>query len=133
MAITQAFPNASKLEALGDLCPAGNTYKIALYTSASTLDKTATVYTTTNEASGTGYTAGDATLTGYAASMSGDSAVLTFSNPSWAASSITAAGAMIYDSTNGNKARGVFSFGGNITSTNGTFSVTIPANVISLN
>lgn len=132
MAITQAFPNASKLEALQALCPSGNTYKLALYTSAATLDKTSTTYSTTNEVSGTGYTAGGATLAGYSAAMSGDTAQLTFTSPTWPSSTITAAGAIIYDTTNGNKIRGVFSFGGNITSTNGTFTATIPANVISI-
>lgn len=132
MAITQAFPNASKLEALQALCPSGNTYKIALYTSAAALDKTSTTYSTTNEVSGTGYTAGGATLTGYSAAMSGDTAQLTFASATWPSSTITAAGAIIYDTTNGNKIRGVFSFGGNITSTNGTFTATIPANVISI-
>jgi len=131
MAITQAFPNASKLEALQALCPSGSTYKLALYTSAASLDKTATTYSTTNEVSGTGYTAGGATLTGYSAAMSGDSAQLTFASPSWPSSTITAAGAVIYDAGSG-KIRGVFSFGGNITSTNGTFTATIPANVISI-
>lgn len=132
MAITQAFPNQAKLDALQALCPSGNTYKMALYTSTATLDKTTTVYSATNEASGTGYTAGGATLTGYSASLSGDSAVLTFTSPTWASSSITARGAIIYDSTNGNKARAVIDFGANVTSTNGTFTVTLPANAISI-
>jgi len=63
--------------------------------------------------------------------MSGDTAQLTFDSPTWASSTITAAGAVIYDAGSG-KIRGVFSFGGNITSTNGTFTATIPANVISI-
>lgn len=127
MAITNAFPNQSKLDALAALCPSGNTYKIALYASAASLDKTATTYSTANEVSGTGYTAGGQVLTGYAASLDGDVAILDFNDASWANSSITAAGAVIYDSTNGNKIRGVFSFGGNVTSTNGTFTATLPA------
>jgi len=132
MAITQAFPNQAKLDALQALCPSGNTFKIALYTSAATLDKTTTVYSTTNEVTGTGYTAGGATLTGYSAALSGDTAQLTFNTATWVSSSITARGAIIYDSSNGNKVRGVYDFGSNITSTNGTFTATIPANLISI-
>ena len=127
MSITNAFPNQSKLDALQALCPSGNTYKIALYTSAASLDKNATTYSTTNEVTGTGYTAGGQVLTGYAASLDGDVAILDFNDASWANSTITAAGAVIYDSTNGNKIRGVFSFGGNVTSTNGTFTAVLPA------
>jgi len=127
MAITAAFPNASKLEALELLCPEANTYKIALYTSSATLEKTATVYSATNEVEGAGYTAGGATLTGYSAAMDGDVAVLDFADPSWANSTITARGAVIYDSSDGNKVRAVLDFGADITSTNGTFTVTLPA------
>ena len=132
MAITQAFPNQAKLDALQALCPSGHTYKIALYTSAATLDKTTTTYSATNEVSGTGYTAGGATLSGYSAALSGDTAQLTFTSATWSSSSITARGAVIYDSTDSNKVRGVYDFGSNITSTNGTFTATIPANVISI-
>lgn len=126
MTITAAFPNQSKLDALSALCPAGNTYKIALYPSTATWDKTATVYSATGEVTGTGYTAGGAALSGYAASLSGDTAILTFGNPSWANSTITARGAIIYDATNGNKVHAVLDFGADITSTNGTFTVTMP-------
>lgn len=127
MAITNAFTNQAKLDALAALCPSGNVYKIALYTSTASLDKTATVYSATNEVVGTGYTAGGQTLSGYAISLDTDTAILDFNDASWANSTITAAGAVVYDSTNGNKIRGVFSFGGNVTSTNGTFTATLPA------
>jgi hypothetical protein len=126
MTITTAITDQAKLDALSALCPAGNTYKMALYTSAATLDKTTTVYSTTNEVVGTGYTAGGATLAGYAASLSGDTAILTFTSPTWASSSISADGCVIYDATNANKVRAVYSFGGTITSTNGTFTAQIP-------
>jgi hypothetical protein len=127
MAITAAFPNSAKLEALQRLCPSGNVYKIALYTSAATLSKATITYSATNEVVGTGYTAGGATLSGYSAAMDADTAVLDFSDPSWASSTITARGATIYDSTDGNKVRAVLDFGSDITSTNGTFTVTLPA------
>lgn len=127
MAITAAFTNAAKLAALQALCPSGNTFKMALYTSAATLSKSTTVYSATNEVSGTGYTAGGVTLTGYAASLDTDTAILDFADPSWASATITARGATIYDSTDGNKVRAVLDFGADITSTAGTFTVTLPA------
>lgn len=127
MAITNAFPNQSRLDALQALCPAGNTYKLVLLAPTANFDKTATVYDGAGEVAGTGYTAGGKTLTGYSAALDGDTAVLDFADPSWANSSISAGGALIYDATNGNKIRGVFSFGGTITSTNGTFTATLPA------
>lgn len=127
MAITAAFPNSAKLEALQALCPSGSTYKCALYTSAAALSKATTAYTATGEASGTGYTAGGATLTGYAAALDTDTAVLDFADPTWASSTITARGALIYNVTNANKAVAVVDFGSDITSTNGTFTVTFPA------
>lgn len=126
MTITAAFPTQAKADALAALCPPGNTYKIALYTSTASLDATTTTYSTTNEVVGTGYTAGGATLSGYTSSVSGTTAILTFSNPSWANSTITARGATIYDATNANKVRAVLNFGADITSTNGTFTVTMP-------
>ncbi len=127
MAIVAAFPNQAKLDALQLLCPAGSTYKCALYTSAAALSKATTAYTSTGEVSGTGYTAGGATLTGYAAALDTDTAVLDFADPTWASSTITARGALIYNVTNANKAVAVVDFGSDITSTNGTFTVTFPA------
>jgi hypothetical protein len=127
MAITAAFPNQAKLDALQLLCPSGSTYKCALYTSAAALSKATTAYTTTGEASGAGYTAGGATLTGYSAALDTDTAVLDFADPTWASSTITARGALIYNVTNANKAVAVVDFGADITSTNGTFTVTFPA------
>jgi hypothetical protein len=127
MTIAAAFTTQSKLEALQALCPPGNTYKCALYTSAAALGAATTVYTATGEVSGTGYTAGGVALTGYAASIDTTTAILDFADPSWANSTLTARGAMIYDATNANKARAILDFGADITSTNGTFSVTLPA------
>jgi hypothetical protein len=127
MTITAAFTNQAKLDALVALCPPANVYKIALYTSAATLSKATTVYSTTNEVAGTGYTAGGQTLAGIAQSLDTDTAIMDFTDPSWASSTITARGATIYDSTNGNKVRAVLDFGADIISTNGPFNVTLPA------
>lgn len=127
MAITSAFPNQAKLDALIALCPPGNTYKIALYTSAATLSAATTVYATTGEVVGTGYTAGGKVLAGLAQSLDGSTAIMGFTDPLWADATITARGATIYDSTNGNKVRAVLDFGTDITSTNGPFTVDLPA------
>jgi O-acetylhomoserine/O-acetylserine sulfhydrylase-like pyridoxal-dependent enzyme len=127
MTISAAFPTQAKLDALVALCPPGNTYKVALYTSAAVLSAATTVYTASGEVVGTGYTAGGQTLTGIAQSLDTTTAIMDFADPSWASATITARGAMIYDSTNGNKARAVLDFGADVTSTNGTFLVTLPA------
>lgn len=133
MAITQSLTSTFKSQLLAAghnfAAAGGNTFKIALYTSAASLDSTTTVYTVTGEvsSSGTNYTAGGNTLTNSGITLSGTTAYLTFSNTSWASASFTAAGALIYNSTNSNNAVAVFNFGGNFTSTNGTFSVIFPA------
>ena len=127
MAITAAFPNQAKLDALIALCPPGNVYKGVLYTSAATLNKATTVYSTTGEVTGTGYTAGGQTLTGLTQALDGDTAIMDFNDPSWSNATITARGMTIVDTTNGNKVRAVLDFGADITSTNGNFTVTLPA------
>lgn len=129
MAITQAFCNSFKNELLA-MTPhtAGDVYKIALYTSAATLSKATTAYSATNEVSGTGYSAGGATLSGFTAGLDTDTAYIDWTtDPTWPSSSITARGALIYNSSRSNKAVAVIDFGADITSTNGTFTVTLPA------
>lgn len=126
MTITAAFPNQAKLDALIALCPPGSTYKGALYTSAAALSKATTVYSTTGEVVGTGYTAGGQVLTGLTQALDGDVAIMDFADPSWANATITARGMTIYDSTNGNKVRAVLDFGADIASTNGAFAVALP-------
>lgn len=126
MTIAAAFPTQAKLDALIALCPPGDTYKMALYTSAASLSAATTVYTTTGEVVGTGYTAGGQGLTGIAQSLDGTTAIMDFADPVWANSTITARGAVIYDSTNGNKVRAVLDFGADIASTNGAFTVALP-------
>lgn len=195
-AITVSFRN----EALQGIHLAADTYKVALFTSSAALDEDTTAYSSTNEASGTGYTAGGATLSGFNASIqtstgvsisitrssqtatvthtghgfvSGQTvrvsgatqteyngtfritvtdantytytvtgspatpatgspvaaykvATLSFTNPSWASSTITARYAVIYNSTRSNKSVMVIDFGSDITSTAGTFTITLP-------
>ena len=127
MAITAAICTSFKQEILGGEHEAADTYKIALYTSAASLDASTSAYSATNEVSGTGYSAGGATLSGYTRSASGTTAWIVFtSDPSWASSTITARGALIYNSTNSNKAVAVLDFGSDKVSTNGTFTVILP-------
>ena len=103
-----------------------HTFKIALYTSTATLDASTTVYSATNEVTGTGYVAGGATLTLTAAAASGRTIIIDFGDSSWTVSTITARGALIYNSTAGNKAVAVLDFGSNKTSAASTFTVQFP-------
>lgn len=129
MAITAAICNSFKTELLA-MSPhtAADVYKIALFTSTATLSNTTTVYAATNEVSGTGYTAGGATLAGFTVSLDTNTAVLDWTtDPTWASSTITARGALIYNSSRTNKSVAVIDFGSDITSTAGTFTVQLPA------
>ena len=128
MAITSAFCTSAKSEFLQGTHTSADTYKIALYTSAASLDATTTAYTATGEvANGNGYATGGTTLTGFSVTTSGTTAILDFTtDPSWANSTITARGALIYNSTKTNKAVAVYDFGADKTSSNGTFTVQFP-------
>jgi hypothetical protein len=105
-----------------------DTFKIALYTSSATLSAATTAYSATNEVSGTGYTAGGETLTvtGGSVSTSGTTAYVDFSDVTWSTATITARGALIYNSSQANKAVAVLDFGSDKTSTAGDFVVTMP-------
>lgn len=127
MAITSAICNSYKQEILEGVHVSTDTYKIALYTSSATLDASTTAYSSTNEASGTGYTAGGATLSGFTSGLASSTAYLTFSDPAWSNATITARGCMIYNSSKSNKAVAVFDFGSDVSSTSGTFTVDLPA------
>jgi len=132
MAITQTMCTSFKVALLdGEMDFSSNTnqtFKIALFTSAASLDATTLAYAVTNEASGTGYTAGGETLTVATNSTSTDTtAYITFATASWANSSITARGALIYRSSGtGNNAIAVLDFGADKTTLNNTFTVTFP-------
>ena len=104
-----------------------DTFKIALYTSSATLDSTTTVYSTTNEVASTGgYTAGGNTLTTVAPTSSGTTAFLDFNDTTWSSSTITANGALIYNSTQTNKAVAVLAFGSDKSSSGGNFTIQFP-------
>jgi hypothetical protein len=101
-----------------------DTIKIALYTANADLGPATTVYTTSNEVSGTGYTAGGATLTGGAITLDGAVACITFANVSWPGSAFTARGALIYNASKANRAIAVLDFGSDKRSA--TFTITFP-------
>lgn len=135
MAITSALCTSFKKELLERKhdfnASSGHTFKIALYTSAANLDASTTAYSATNEVSGTGYTPGGATLTNIDPTSSGTTAFVDFADVTWSSATITAAGALIYNTTTDGgssttNAVAVISFGGDKTSTNGDFVVQFP-------
>ena len=109
---------------------ASNTLKMALYTGDATLGPTTTVYTTTNEVVGTGYTAGGRVITGVTINTDSNTntVYVNFNNVSWAGANFTARGALIYNSTQSNKSIAVLDFGADklFTATNNI--VTMPVN-----
>ena len=129
MALTQCMVTSFKAEILGGVQDLDtDVIKMALYTSAATLDATTTAYTTSNEVVGTGYTAGGNTLASPTISTSGTTAYVDFADTSWTSATITARGALIYNSSKSNKAIAVLDFGSDKTATAGTFTVQMPAN-----
>ena len=129
MALTQCMVTSFKAEILGGVQDLDtDVIKMALYTSAATLDATTTVYSTTNEVVGPGYTAGGNILTTPSVLTSGTTAYVDFDDTSWATVTITARGALIYNSSKADRAIAVLDFGADKTSTGGIFTVQMPAN-----
>ena len=137
MAITQAMATSFKVEILTAYhnfgttatraTTAADTFKIALYTSSATLSASTTAYSATNEVSGTGYTAGGNTLTiSQVPTSTSTTAWLDFADTTWSNATITANGALIYNSTQSDKAVCVLAFGGDKTSTAGDFTIIFP-------
>ena len=131
MAITQAMCTSFKKALLdGEMDFSSNTgqsYKIALYTSSASLDAATAAYTTSNEVSGTGYTAGGNTLSiSTAPTTSGTTAFLSFGTTTWSTATITARGALIYQVGGSTPSVAVLDFGGDKTSTAGDFQITFP-------
>lgn len=104
----------------------GNVFKIALYLSSATLGADTTVYTTSGETSGTNYTAGGIALTNITPTTSGTVAYWSFQNATFSNVTLTCAGALIYNSTNGNRAVCVLNFGSTITKTAQNLVITFP-------
>lgn len=130
MAITTAIATSFKVELLTAThdftASTGDTFKLSLYNPSATLDATTTAYTTTNEVTGTGYTAGGATLVSSTPVASGTSALCDFADVTFTAATITARGCMIYNSSKSNKCVLVEDFGADYTSSGGNFVLTMP-------
>ena len=131
MAITQAMCTSFKKELMTGThdftTSTGNTFKLALYTSSATLGASTTAYSATNEASGTGYSAGGGTLTNVTPTTSGTTALTDFADLTFSSATITANGALIYnDTAAGDPSVVVLAFGGDKTSTAGDFTIQFP-------
>jgi hypothetical protein len=129
MAITQAMATSFKVQLLnGQQNFSADTFKLALYTSSADLGENTTAYSATNEVPSTGnYSAGGNILSvSVTPTNTGNVAFISFSNTSWANATITANGALIYNNSLSNAAVAVLAFGGDKTSTNGTFAVNFP-------
>ena len=103
-------------------------FKIALYTSSSDLSSATTIYTVVGETSGTGYTAGGATLTNLGVTLSGTTAYTSWDSYTWSNSTLTTAGALVYNASKGNRSVAVLNFGGTYSTSDASFTVTFPAN-----
>lgn len=101
--------------------------RIALYTGFADLNADTTVYSSTGEITGTGYTATGQVMTGVTVQSSGSTAYVSFANVTWNPAVFTARCALIYNATKGNKSIAVLDFGSDKTATN-TFTITMPAN-----
>tara|TARA_R100001015_G_C4579269_1_gene136045 strand:+ start:91 stop:561 length:471 start_codon:yes stop_codon:yes gene_type:complete len=108
----------------------GNAFKLALYTSSASLDAATTAFTASNEASGTGYSSGGGALTNVTPTTSGTTALTDFADLTFSSSSITARGAMIYNSStaagSANRAVLILDFGSDKTSQSGDFTIQFP-------
>ena len=135
MAITSTLTTSFKKELLEAThnfkASGGNSFKLALYTSSATMGATTTAYSTSQEVSGTNYTAGGAALTNVTPSSTGTTAVTDFSDLTFSTATITARGCMIYNDTNSDKSVATIDFGGDKTSTAGDFTVVFPAKAAS--
>jgi hypothetical protein len=133
--ITQAMCTSFKdqlLEGVHDFrSSGGDTFKLALYTSSADLSATTTTYSSSNEVANSGtYSAGGGTLTNVSPTTSGTTAFTDFDDLSFTSATITARGALIYNTTPAhtftNAAVAVLDFGSDKTSTDGTFTIQFP-------
>ena len=131
MAISQAVANSFKseiLQGIHDLESGGDVFKLALYTSQAVLSSATTSYTTTEETPDSGqYVAGGGVLTNQQVSLAtGGVAIADFNDLSFTGVTLTARGALIYNSTEAKKAVCVLDFGADKTATSGTFTIQFP-------
>ena len=132
MAITSTLTTSFKKELLeakhNFLASGGNSFKLALYTSSATMGAATTAFTTTNQVSGTNYTAGGSALTNVNPTSGGTTGFTDFADLTFGTATVTARGCMIYnDNTNGDKSVATIDFGGDKTSTAGDFTIVFPA------
>lgn len=109
----------------------GDTFKLAMYTNSASFDASTTDYTTSNEVSGTGYSAGGGTLTSVTPTTSGTTALTDFADLTFSSSTITARGALIYNTTTGGGSGTtdsivVLDFGADKASSAGDFTIVFP-------
>ena len=130
MSIQQGLTTSFKQQMVqGQQNLSANTLKMALYTAFVTLGPDTTAYSTTNEATGIGYTAGGVTMTGVTSNTSTDGVVyINFDNGVWSNASFTVRGALIYNASQSNASVAVLDFGSDKTCSNQTFTVTMPTN-----
>ena len=136
MSILQTATTSFKVQLLQAVHSFGptspDTFKVALYTAAADINASTTIYSTTNEVVGTGYTAGGNTLTISVSPTSGDNslaiptAYISFNNTSWANATFTCRAALIYNATEGNKSVAILDFGSDKTVNNDTFTIIFP-------
>lgn len=128
--MSQVVCNSFKVElfrAIHDFTAStGDTFKVALYTSASTIGAATTVYTATNEAVGTGYTAGGAALTSVTPTLNGITAIVDFADVTISTVTLTYRKALIYNSTKANRAVAVFDFGSDRVISGGNLIIQMP-------
>ena len=105
---------------------ATDTFKIALYTSSAVLGPTTTVYTSTNEVSGAGYTATGLVLTNITVNLGQGIGYVSFDNPAWVGATFATRGALIYNVSKSNKSVGVLNFGIDQTMLGQSFTIQLP-------
>jgi PKD repeat protein len=132
MAITTALCTSFKQELMEAVHnfknSGGSTFNLALYTSSASLGAGTTAYTTSNEVSGTNYTAKGASLTRVDPTTSGTTAFTDFADLTFSNATVTARGALIFnDSASGDPSVCALDFGGDKTSTAGDFTIQFPA------
>jgi hypothetical protein len=131
MSIQQGLTNSFKQEMLqAGQNLATDTLKMALYTAFSDIGPLTTVYTTTNEVTGTGYTAGGVVMTGVTISTDTQTGTVfvDFANVSWPGANFTARGALIYNVTRSNKSVAVLDFGSDKIFSSVSNTVVMPEN-----
>jgi hypothetical protein len=134
MPIQQGLTNSFKQEMLqAGQNLATDTLRMALYTAFSDIGPLTTVYTTSNEVTGTGYTAGGVTITGVTITTdttgpNAGTVYVDFNNVAWPGASFVARGALIYNVTRSNKSVAVLDFGSDKTFTSANNTVTLPVN-----